>query len=79
MIVRDGIKRMYQDGEEIFYYITVMNERYVQPAMPEGVEEGIIKGMYRFASSEIKDSGKKGPSFRKRRHHERGSLGQGGS
>ena len=59
VIVRDGIKRMYQDGEEIFYYITVMNERYVQPAMPEGVEEGIIKGMYRFAASEIKDSGKK--------------------
>ena len=59
VIVRDGIKRMYQDGEEIFYYITVMNERYAQPAMPEGVEEGIIKGMYRFAASEIKDSGKK--------------------
>lgn len=59
VIVRDGIKRMYQDGEEIFYYITVMNERYVQPAMPEGVEEGIIKGMYRFASSELKNSGKK--------------------
>ncbi len=59
VIVRDGIKRMYQDGEEIFYYITVMNERYAQPAMPEGVEEGIVKGMYRFAASEIKDSGKK--------------------
>ena len=59
VIVRDGIKRMYQDGEEIFYYITVMNERYVQPAIPEGVEEGIIKGMYRLAASEIKDSGKK--------------------
>ena len=59
VIVRDGIKRMYQDGEEIFYYITVMNERYAQPAIPEGVEEGIIKGMYRFAASEIKDSGKK--------------------
>ena len=59
VIVRDGIKRMYQDGEEIFYYITVMNERYVQPAMPEGVEKGIIKGMYRFAPSQIEDSGKK--------------------
>ena len=59
VIVRDGIKRMYQDGEEIFYYLTVMNERYHQPAMPEGVEEGIIRGMYRFASSEIEDSGKK--------------------
>ncbi len=59
VIVRDGIKRMYQDAEEIFYYLTVMNERYAQPAMPEGVEEGIIRGMYRFASSEIGNSGKK--------------------
>ena len=63
VIVRDGIKRMYQDGEDIFYYITVMNERYEQPAMPEGVTEGIIRGMYRFASSRIEDSGKKAHLF----------------
>ena len=60
---RDGIKRMYQDGEDIFYYITVMNERYEQPAMPEGVTEGIIKGMYRFASSRIERLAGKKPTF----------------
>ena len=67
---------MYQDGEDIFYYITVMNERYEQPAMPEGVTEGIIRGMYRFASSRIGGSQGKGPPFRKRRDYERGAKGK---
>lgn len=48
VIVREGIHRMYQKGEEIFYYITLYNENYPMPAMPEGVEEGILKGLYRF-------------------------------
>ena len=47
VIVHDGLRRMYQEGEAIFYYITVMNEDYVQPALPNNVESGIIKGMYR--------------------------------
>ncbi|MCG7945391.1 MAG: pyruvate dehydrogenase (acetyl-transferring), homodimeric type, partial [Candidatus Thiodiazotropha taylori] len=47
VIVLDGMRRMYQQQENVFYYITVMNENYLQPAMPEGVEEGIVKGMYR--------------------------------
>ena len=46
VIIQDGMRRMYKDQENVFYYITVMNENYVQPAMPKGVEEGIIKGMY---------------------------------
>ncbi|MGD8886063.1 MAG: pyruvate dehydrogenase (acetyl-transferring), homodimeric type [Gammaproteobacteria bacterium] len=46
VIVQDGIRRMYQEQERVFYYITVMNENYHHPAMPEGVEEGIRKGMY---------------------------------
>jgi pyruvate dehydrogenase E1 component len=46
VIVEDGIKRMYRDQEDIFYYLTVMNEQYEHPAMPEGVQEGILKGMY---------------------------------
>ncbi|MES9957758.1 MAG: pyruvate dehydrogenase (acetyl-transferring), homodimeric type [Sedimenticola sp.] len=46
VVVQDGMRRMYQEQENVFYYITVMNENYTQPAMPEGVEEGIIKGMY---------------------------------
>jgi len=56
VIIEDGIKRMYIENEEIFYYITVMNETYHQPAMPEGAEEGIIKGMYKFESSNLKDA-----------------------
>lgn len=47
VIVKDGLERMYHDQENIFYYITVMNENYVQPAMPEGSQEGILKGMYK--------------------------------
>ena len=47
VIVQDGIKRMYVDQEDLFYYITVENETYAQPAMPDGVEEGILRGLYR--------------------------------
>jgi pyruvate dehydrogenase E1 component len=46
VIVQDGIKRMYKDKENCFYYITLMNENYQHPDMPKGAEEGIIKGMY---------------------------------
>ena len=46
VILQDGLRRMYREGENRFYYITTMNENYVQPDMPEGVEEGIIQGMY---------------------------------
>ena len=57
-IIKDGIKRMYMDGESIFYYITVMNEQYAMPAMPKGdhVEAGILKGLYRFKASADKKS-----------------------
>ncbi|RUO75862.1 pyruvate dehydrogenase (acetyl-transferring), homodimeric type [Idiomarina seosinensis] len=46
VIVHDGLKRMFGDQENVFYYLTVMNENYHQPEMPEGVEEGILKGIY---------------------------------
>jgi pyruvate dehydrogenase E1 component len=46
IIIQDGLRRMYEEGENRFYYITTMNENYAQPDMPQGVEEGIIKGMY---------------------------------
>jgi pyruvate dehydrogenase E1 component len=51
VIIRDGMKRMYADGEEYFYYLTLYNESYPMPGMPEGVEDGIIKGLYRFKSA----------------------------
>jgi pyruvate dehydrogenase E1 component len=50
-IVRDGIARMYTDGEDVFYYVTVYNENYAQAPKPEGADEGIIKGIYRFAAA----------------------------
>jgi pyruvate dehydrogenase E1 component len=46
VIIQDGMRRMYQDQESVFYYITMMNENYHQPAMPKGAEEGIRRGMY---------------------------------
>ncbi len=46
VIVQDGLRRMYADQEDVYYYITVMNENYTQPAMPEGAAANIIKGMY---------------------------------
>lgn len=46
VIIQDGLRRMYQEHERVYYYITVMNENYAHPAMPKGAEEGIIKGMY---------------------------------
>ena len=46
VIVRDGLRRMVVEQEDVFYYLTVLNENYEHPALPEGVEDGIIKGMY---------------------------------
>ncbi|MCD4486843.1 pyruvate dehydrogenase (acetyl-transferring), homodimeric type [Chromobacterium vaccinii] len=46
VIVQDGMRRMYAEQEDVFYYLTLMNENYVHPAMPAGAEEGILKGMY---------------------------------
>jgi pyruvate dehydrogenase E1 component len=52
VIVREGFRRMFYEQEDLLYYLTVMNEFYAQPPMPEGVEEGIIRGIYRFRRSE---------------------------
>src|SRR5216117_612436 len=51
VIIQDGIRRMYVDQESIFYYLTVMNEQYAMPAMPEGAADGILKGLYRFRAA----------------------------
>lgn len=51
VIIRDGIRRMYEEQEDIFYYITVMNENYPMPHMPKGAKEGILKGMYKLRPS----------------------------
>ena len=54
VIIQNGLYRMYEKMDNVFYYITVMNENYIQPDMPEGVEEGIIKGMYVLKESKKK-------------------------
>ncbi len=55
VIVQDGLRRMYAEQEDVFYYITVMNENYAHPAMPEGMEEDILKGMYLFKPGFARD------------------------
>jgi pyruvate dehydrogenase E1 component len=54
VIVQDGMRRMVTDQEDIYYYITLMNENYEHPAMPQGVEQGILKGMYLLRESKSK-------------------------
>ena len=48
VILQDGLRRMYEEQENVFYYITCMNENYKHPAMPKGAEAGILKGLYKF-------------------------------
>jgi len=56
VLIREGIKRMYEEQRNEFFYITVMNENYAMPPMPEGVKDGIIKGMYKYKASSKKSS-----------------------
>jgi len=51
VVVQDGLKRMYENGEDCFYYITMYNEDYAMPAMPEGAAEGILRGIYKFRAA----------------------------
>ena len=53
ILIREGIHRMYEKQEDIFYYLTLYNENYAMPEMPEGAREGILKGMYRYAASKL--------------------------
>jgi pyruvate dehydrogenase E1 component len=64
VIVQDGMRRMYQEGENIFYYLTLYNENMLMPPMPAGVEQGILKGLYKFKS---------GPNGKKHKAHVFGS------
>jgi pyruvate dehydrogenase E1 component len=51
VIIREGMRRMWERGEDVFYYLTLYNENYPMPAMPDGVEEGILRGLYRFQAA----------------------------
>ena len=79
VIIEEGIRRMYKEGESVFYYITVMNEQYEMPPMPEGVREGILKGMYRCASREEKGGTAEGAAPWQRCHPQRDREGAGDS
>jgi pyruvate dehydrogenase E1 component len=59
LIVQEGIRRMYEAGESIFYYVTLGNENYPMPPMPAGVEEGILRGMYKLRPAARKAKGTK--------------------
>jgi pyruvate dehydrogenase E1 component len=61
VIVQEGLRRMYAEQEDVYYYITVMNENYTHPAMPEGAAPDILKGMYRFRAGAPAAKGKKSP------------------
>jgi pyruvate dehydrogenase E1 component len=63
-IVRDGLRRMCEEGEDVFVYLTLYNENYPQPEKPEGVEEGILAGLYRFRGSPAVDGN--GNGFKRR-------------
>jgi pyruvate dehydrogenase E1 component len=54
VIIQEGMRRMVQNQEDVYYYITLMNENYSHPAMPKGAEAGILKGMYQFSKSKAK-------------------------
>lgn len=58
VVVQDGLRRMYGEQENVFYYLTVMNENYKQPEMPEGVAEGILKGLYELEKITAKNKAK---------------------
>jgi pyruvate dehydrogenase E1 component len=59
VILHEGLRRMYVEQENVFYYVTLLNENYAQGALPEGVEEGILKGLYRLRQVKAKAQGKK--------------------
>jgi pyruvate dehydrogenase E1 component len=67
VIVQDGIRRMYERGEDVFYYLTLYNEEYPMPPMPPGVADGILRGLYRYAVAPIRP-GEQGAAARTKVH-----------
>ena len=67
VIIQDGMRRMYHEKEDIFYYLTLYNENYEMPAIPKGAERGILKGLYKFQEGE-KISAQKSPAKKCKAH-----------
>ena len=76
MIIHDGLRRMVTNQEDVFYYITLMNENYEHPAMPQGAEEGILKGLYLLQRVEIEEQAARAAA-RFRHHPARSGGGRG--
>ncbi len=70
VIVADGLRRMYAEGEDIFYYLSLYNENYPMPPMPAGVEDGILKGLYKFKPGPEISTRSSGRKFAPSSHHE---------
>ncbi len=66
VIIQDGLRRMVRDQEDVFYYITVMNENYSHPALPKGAEAGILKGLYKLSGTGKASGGKAGKTKKPR-------------
>ena len=77
VIIEDGIRRMYVEQESVFYYLTVMNEQYAMPVMPEGAADGILKGLYRFRPAANADSAASRAAVRQRSDSAGGDQGAG--
>ncbi len=55
VIIQEGMRRMYQEQESVYFYLTLLNEKYSQPELPEGAEQGIVKGMYLYQQTTLQD------------------------
>ena len=72
VILQDGLRRMLKDQRDVFYYLTLVNENYEQPAMPEGAERGILRGMHQIRAAGARSEGAEGPAAGLGRHPARG-------
>ena len=79
IIVLDGMRRMYEDGEDAIYYITRRQRELRHPPMPAGVEEGIIRGIYKFSTQGRRRQAAQGATVRQRRDPARSAAGPGDS
>ena len=77
VIIQDGLRRMYAEQQDVYYYLTVMNENYRQPAMPEGAAPAIIKGMYLFRAGDEEGEGAARAAAGLRHDLPRGDRGRG--
>ena len=79
VIIQDGLRRMFKDQDDVYYYITLMDENYSHPAMPKGAEQGIRRGMYLFREGAGKKNAPRVQLLGVRHHPARSRRGGGAS